>query len=210
MTGASDGLAGPLGFGETHHGAANEIAPGQGDWQFLSISHKFHACCHGLHAMLEALRGATTAPEAIAAIEIRTHPRWLTVCNIAAPATGLETKFSFAHTAALSLSGHDTGDVGVFTDALAADPALTALRQKVSVRADEALSETQSTVLIEDGQGHTEHLHHDLSAPIPLDQRADKLRRKASALLGEPRAEALWQATRGDSLAEFSAQLVRS
>ena len=43
-------LEAPQGFGPTHHGAADESAfDGMGDsWLFETVSHKFHACCHGL------------------------------------------------------------------------------------------------------------------------------------------------------------------
>ena len=55
MTSTDDGLQGPLGFGATHHGQNNPTEIGQGEWQMEAVSHKSHACCHGLHAMLEAL-----------------------------------------------------------------------------------------------------------------------------------------------------------
>ena len=47
------------GFGPTHAGQASaEALDGLGQtWMFDQISHKFHACCHGLHATLEALGG---------------------------------------------------------------------------------------------------------------------------------------------------------
>ena len=51
------GLDGALGFGPTHAGAGDESAfDGFGsEWFFETVNHKFHACCHGLHAMLEAI-----------------------------------------------------------------------------------------------------------------------------------------------------------
>ncbi len=80
------GLDGPQGFGPTHHGAGEVSAfdaLGQ-DWRMARVSHKFHACCHGLHAMLEALATlqARPDPSEIERISVRTHPRWLSVCNI--------------------------------------------------------------------------------------------------------------------------------
>ncbi|MEH6832588.1 MAG: MmgE/PrpD family protein [Sulfitobacter sp.] len=200
MTAAEDGLAGPLGFGETHHGEAAEAKLPRKDWQISTISHKFHACCHGLHAMLEALGGANVDPERIGAIKIRTHPRWMSVCNIPAPKTGLEVKFSYAHTAAMTLLGHGTGAIASFSDEIARDKDIIALREKIEVVEDESLSETQSLITLTLESGEVRRLRHDLMTPITLDARSAKLRSKVNALLGEGRAEALWQAAIGTDL----------
>ena len=77
---------------------------------------------------------------------VTTHPRWLSVCNIADPATGLESKFSYRHAAALQCKGYDTSALHSFSDALAQDAALGAFRQKVVVQADEVLPETAAVV----------------------------------------------------------------
>jgi len=204
LTAAADGLAGPLGFGPTHHGAADEgalAAMGQVPWQIESISHKYHACCHGLHAMLEALRDVTVDPAQINAIQIRTHPRWMTVCNIPDPQTGLAAKFSYGQTSAMTLLGHDTGAISSFTDAITQDRAVTDLRDKVSVREDDRLTETQTEVSLILTTGQHLRLRHDLMAPMEIAERAHKLQVKASALIGTPKAELLWHASQGDETA---------
>jgi 2-methylcitrate dehydratase PrpD len=204
MTAAPEGLEGPLGFGATHHGQATEVAPGRGAWQIMTISHKFHACCHGLHAMLEALRGADLNPDRIETIRIRTHPRWMSVCNIGAPRTGLEAKFSYAQTAAMALLGHDTGAIHSFTDAVTQDAALCALRAKVRVNEDPRLSETQAEVFVSLEGREMRRFRHDLLAPIAMAERAENLRAKAAALIGEARADTLWQVSHGDDATAFS------
>ena len=174
------GLDGPQGFGPTHAGEGN-LAALDGlnkDWWILAISHKFHACCHGTHAMLEAL-ATLPHPNTVDEVVVATHPRWLTVCNIPAPATGLEVKFSYAHVAAMALSGVPTGALESFSDAVAQDPALVALAAKVRVEADDAIPETATRVRV-NGQEAV----FDLDAPIPLDVRQEKLLTKARALLG--------------------------
>ena len=211
MTSAADGLGGPQGFGPTHHGIADETAfdaLGQ-HWRFEAISHKFHACCHGLHAMLEALAKADLAGEEIDLIAVGTHPRWLTVCNIAKPETGLQAKFSYRLTAAMALSGVDTGAISSFTDRVAADPVLAALRDRASVTGDDSLSETQSHVVLTLRSGRKIELRHDLGAPVAIEDRRAKLRRKAVALLGETRAEALWQAINAQHLHPLVHELER-
>ena len=62
FTSASDGLTGPQGFFETHHGAMDISGaltpPPQDRFLFEDNLYKMHACCHGLHAMIEALLSA--------------------------------------------------------------------------------------------------------------------------------------------------------
>ncbi len=205
MTASADGLAGPLGFGPTHHGAAAEVRLPRKEWQISSISHKFHACCHGLHAMLEALQGVDIDPARIEAIRIRTHPRWMSVCNIAAPDTGLGVKFSYAQTAAMTLLGHPTGSIAAFSDALARDPEIMALRARVEVTEDDSLSETQSQVALVLTSGEVRRHRHDLMAPMTLEARSDKLRTKAQALLGTEQADILWNAAIGPDLETLTA-----
>lgn len=210
MTAAQDGMAGPLGFGETHHGQCEEVKPGKGDWHITTISHKFHACCHGLHAMLEALGETRATPEEVTGIHIRTHPRWMSVCNIAEPTTGLAAKFSFAQTAAMKLSGQDTGAIASFSDAICADAPVKALREKVKVSEDERLSETQSEITVTMTNGALRRFRHDLLSPLSMSARAEKLGAKGVALLGDTRADALWQAAQGDTLRDLTDQLLIS
>ncbi|MDJ0628237.1 MAG: MmgE/PrpD family protein [Rhodobacter sp.] len=189
-----DGLEAAQGFGPTHAGQGIDaalIGLGQ-SWRFETVSHKFHACCHGTHAALEALSMLDVAPETVESVEIATHPRWLTVCNIAEPATGLEAKFSFRLTAAMALAGYDTGAMNTFTDAACADPALVALRDKVGVVSDRDLPETAARVTVAT-QSRRRRAEHDLDAPLPLAQRRTRLQGKAAAMLGQEPAERLWQ-----------------
>ena len=206
MTSADDGLEGPLGFGETHHGQHNLTNIGQGAWQMETVSHKFHACCHGLHAMLEALADVSVETETIQSVHVTTHPRWLTVCNIAEPRTGLECKFSYSQTAAMALSGINTGDIEQYNDGAAKDQSLNRLAQKVAVTGDETLSEMQSKVrIVTDVNDHT--VTHDLAAPMPLSVRKQKLLKKANGLVGSAVASALWAAVQGEDLKTFTTLL---
>mmetsp|Transcript_13557 Transcript_13557/g.21653 ORF Transcript_13557/g.21653 Transcript_13557/m.21653 type:complete len:389 (-) Transcript_13557:2090-3256(-) len=196
MTAAEDGLAGPLGFGPTHHGAEETVAL---DWRMEAVSHKFHACCHGLHASLEAVRGVDLA--SATRIEVRTHPRWMTVCNHPAPETGLEAKFSYAHVIAMAAHGLNTGDIAQFTDACACDPRLVAFRDKVHVVADEGMSEMQARVVV-DGVAHM----HDLDVPVDYHARVERVLSKARGLIGA-RADLLWYAILSGDLPGFAADL---
>lgn len=195
-----DGLECGQGFSETHAGEGGDLAPilaglGEECW-FETVQHKFHACCHGTHAAIEALNAIRLehrlTPEEVASAEVTTHPRWLKVCNIEKPVTGLEAKFSYRLTSAMALSGRDTGALTTYTDALAAEPALVALRDRMSVATDPALKDTEARVVVRLASGAEIRGHHDLDNPIPAAAREAKVRTKASALLGEKKADALW------------------
>ncbi len=207
------GLECEQGFGPTHAGEANAAAfDGIGqDWLFETVSHKFHACCHGTHAMIEALKAiGDTAPGMIERITVTTHPRWLSVCDIAEPATGLELKFSYRMIAAMVLTGHDTAALSSFTDDLAQESGLRALAARVVVETDPHLEETAARVSVIGTDGQSRNATHDLMAPISMSDRRDKLLSKTAALLGETGAGALWQNIGGGSgpdLAAIAAQL---
>ena len=193
-----EGLSGTQGFAETH-GAASGFAPDPSlgrDFLFERVQHKFHACCHGTHAMLEALgqlkgdSGLTL--DNVDSLTVTVHPRFLKVCNIPDPATGLEAKFSFRQTAAMCLAGIDTSSLESFSDGVCSKPNLTAFRDRVMVSTDASLSdgETRVHVLTKTGGKHVGH--HDIDAEVPLEVRETKVRGKAGSLLGEARAEAIW------------------
>lgn len=206
-----DALESPQGFGPTHAGeniqdALQDI--GQ-TWIFDSISHKFHACCHGLHAALEAgLSLAPLDPDQIAAITITTHPRWMTVCNQTAPTTGLGAKFSYGTVMAMQILGYDTAVLDSYAAQTCADPQLQALRARVQVIADDAVAETATRLRIEMRDGSVKLATHDLDAPISLDTRQAKILAKARSLLGKDRADAIWgQITSQAALDDFAGLL---
>ncbi|QFT62630.1 MmgE/PrpD family protein [Roseivivax sp. THAF30] len=212
---APEAMEGPQGFGPTHGGAARkETFDGLGEtWVFPQISYKFHACCHGLHAMLEAMRDpaiTTLDPEKITRIEVTTHPRWLAVCNQPRPETGLAAKFSYRLTAAMALAGVDTAALESYSAETCARPDLIALRDKVEVRTDETLSDTAARVRLLCEDGESAEAGHDLVRDADAAETEPRLRRKAAALLGTDRAEALWDAVRRlstSSLDTFTARM---
>ncbi|MEL7089438.1 MAG: hypothetical protein AAGL98_13525 [Planctomycetota bacterium] len=168
------------------------------------VHHKYHACCHGLHAMLEALRDVRIPSEGTEKIEVYTHPRWLSVCNQPAPESGLGVKFSYRHAAAMALSGYDTGALETFSDDVARNPELVALRERVVVKGQADLSELQARVCI----GKSE-MFHDLAAPLSHAQRTGRLREKAASLLGRDLEAALWGACGGNDLGGLAACLAQ-
>lgn len=192
-------LEGDFGFGSTHFGEGNmdEALDGLGtEWLFESVSHKFHACCHGLHAALEAARTLDIAEPEIAEMTVRTHPRWMSVCNQPAPTTGLGAKFSYRTVLAMHALGHDTARLDSYSDAVCADPRLTALRDRIKVEEDESLTETQSHLSVLRRDGSRSEATHDLQTPLPLATREERVRTKAAKLIGGAVTDEVWSLLR--------------
>lgn len=201
FTSALDGVMGPQGFVLTHSDAPSESGiwddPPPGTFLFEDIKYKLHACCHGTHAMIEALaavkRAHNLTPERVAAMRLRTSPRWLSVCDIKAPRTGLEVKFSYDWLAGMVLAGIPTSADDSYTDALAADPALAAFARRVSVSGDPSVTDMQAVGELVLDDGRSLPFAHDLDARLDRDALAQSLRAKAEGLLGAG-ALPLWQA----------------
>lgn len=195
-----EGLTCSQGFADTHGGQQDDnanVLQGLGEKFLLeSVQYKFHACCHGTHAAVEALGKARDDhqldPSDVDKVTITVHPRWIGVCNIASPTTGLEAKFSFRLTAAMALTGVDTSALSTFSAANCTNPALLALRDRVSVLTDANLSDTAAQVQIHRHAGETVLAEHDLAAPMTRSERETRVRDKAASLLGRDTAERLW------------------
>ena len=193
---ADDGLGGPQGFVETHAETFDHVTP----WQdppprkfiFEDVQYKLHACCHGTHAMIEALKRASVSGGDVESITVTTHPRWLKVCDIKQPRTGLEVKFSFVHLAAMVAYGVDTSSEKIFTDALAEDAKLIDLAKRVKVATDASYNYTTQSVAIKLKSGQSQSVRHDLSDRVPVFELEAGLRNKAHGLLGRAGAEKLW------------------
>jgi len=128
------------GFASTHSpdfhpGRAAEI-PERG-WYIRSNLFKYHAACYMVHSSIESARtlrekfGVT--PDRIEQVSVRLDASCDRICNIPAPRTGLEAKFSLRLATAMGLAGYDTGRLSTYSEAVAADPELVRLRDKVSL-----------------------------------------------------------------------------
>lgn len=206
----ADAIEGPLGFGATHLGADDLTAlDGLGEeWLFEQVSHKFHACCHGLHAALEAARELDIAEPEVAELKVKTHPRWMSVCNKMAPSTGLGAKFSYRTVLAMSALGYDTALPDSYSQEACANPKLHSLRDRITVEADESLTETQAHLALLRRDGARLEATHDLLAPIPLSEREDRVREKAEKLIGAEEVNEIWSMLRtGGRAADLAARL---
>ena len=158
------------------------------DFLFPEIKYKFHACCHGLHAFLEALDELKTKnnfnPDSIEKISIQTQPSWLQVCNIDSPKTGLEAKFSYRLTAAMSLHGVDTGRLDSYNDEICFNEKIVETRDKVEVIPNDKMTNTESLIELKYGTEIYKN-SHDLNNKIENELLQKKILTKSSSLLSD-------------------------
>ena len=199
FTSADDGVMGPQGFALTHSDAPSEVgvwdAPPPGTFLFEDIKYKLHACCHGTHAMIEALaavrRAHNLTPDRVAGIHLRTSPRWLSVCDIKTPRTGLEVKFSYGWLAGMVLTGIPTASDRAYTDALAQDAILAGFATRIAVTGDPGVTDMQAAGEVRLTDGDTLPFACDLAARIPDAVLERSLRAKATGLIGAE-GERMW------------------
>jgi 2-methylcitrate dehydratase PrpD len=160
---------------------------------------KYHASCYLTHSTIEAVKEIrqrlSLQPDDVEAIDVHIAPGHLSVCNIPSPRTGLETKFSLRHTAALAVSGEDTAAITTFTDRHANDGALVAVRERVKVHGDRPQGR-DSHVVITTRRGESAAAEVDVAIPdSDLDRQQRRLAAKfdslATPVIGSGRADRL-------------------
>ena len=204
FTAAEDVLDVEQGFIATHGRSrlSSEMqiaAPGE---VIVNMLFKYHAACYLTHSAIGAIatlreRGALI-PEDIAAVDVHVEPAALRVCNIPEPSTGLEVKFSLAHTSALAAYDIDTAAIDTYSDETARRPDLVAFRRRVSVHGD-GQGQTAADVTLTLSSGGTVSLREDVGVPArDLATQQARLKRKYMALaapvLGAGRADRLCDA----------------
>lgn len=201
MTSADDGLMGHQGFFPTHLNP--EDLPDDTPWLddgylALGLSHKYHACCHGTHAMIDALTSLCRAHDVSAsdvqAVTLRTNPRWMSVCNIPSPRTGLEVKFSYVWLAAMVLHKRDTAALISYADMTAQDENLGRCADQVEVVADAMISDTAAHVVVTLKDGKSLEAEADIADPLPEDERVARLKSKACAIDDNAVVAEIWRA----------------
>lgn len=140
-----------------------------GRWHVPDILFKYHAACFGTHAPIEAAAQVRADPAfdagSVEAVEVRVAPRWLSVCNISAPETGLQAKFSLVFTTAVALSGGDTGALETYADATLGRPEVARLMGLVEVVTDEDMGRNQARVGVRLTGGRRLERNHDSGIP---------------------------------------------
>ncbi len=207
FTGRDDLLEAPQGFAAAtspRADAAAALAVPAGGSHLHHNLFKYHSACYGTHASIEAVRelarAHALAPADVERIELDVEPGAQRMCDIAAPRTGLEAKFSLRLNAALALAGEDTAAPATYSDATAQRADLAALRERVSVRfMPEGWPLMLAEARIHTRDGRVLAGRHDSGVPdADLARQRERLERKFMALaapaVGAPQAGAILRA----------------
>ena len=220
FTASTDAFAGAQSFLAAHH--ADNAGSGKiADWSFdkfffASVSHKLHACCHGTHAMIEALlllqAGGKIAADDVDEVRVNITPRWQNVCDIKTPQTGLEIKFSYVFLAAMVLQNINLAAYESYHDAACKDTYLMALAERVKVVGDDSIADSAARVEVRLKDGKTSSQSFDLLSPIDPAVLGQRLLAKGAALIGTAAAHDLWAMTNnlgGVSASDLASKLQR-
>lgn len=199
-----DLLEAPQGFGAAtspHCSAERALATPPGGHYLFSNLFKYHAACYGTHSAIDAVsalrRQYGFSPEQVRRVELRVEPAADGMCNIAAPRSGLEAKFSLRFNAALALAGADTASPLTYADSNASRADLCALRDVVTVRLMPKFwpnMMAEATIELTDGRV----LESTANSALPCadlvlqgERLLHKFRLVAAPVLGAARAEAV-------------------
>jgi 2-methylcitrate dehydratase PrpD len=191
------------GFAATHgpdFSPESALADPAGGFHLFANLFKYHAACYLTHAPIECARQLRELHrpvlDRVAGITLRLDASCDRVCNIPAPADGLQSKFSLRQTVAMALAGVDTARLDVYSEAIARDPALIALRERVHIDFQDGWPQSLAELDIVLGSGTRVSARHD--SGIPADDIAAQGTRLAAKfdalvepLLGAPRSREL-------------------
>lgn len=207
FTSNQDILETPQGFAYTQTTTPNPQGALEGlgsDFQINKIYFKPYACCGGTHATIKGVTRLreryNLTPDNVESITLRIAPMTDKVCNIYAPGTPLEGKFSLRFTAALALSGINPTDQA-FTEENIHSPAITAIRDRVTVILDPAFNDsgaaTEVTIKLKDGS----ELREMVPSPGPGGDKdeewkilVEKFKGVATPVIGQEHVTALIEA----------------
>jgi 2-methylcitrate dehydratase PrpD len=203
FTSRGDVLECAQGFAQTQSPDFNPekaLAVPRGGWHLCNNLFKYHAACYLTHAPIECARELRRAhgvePGAVRAAMLTVDAGASKVCNIPAPRTGLEAKFSLRLTTAFALAGLDTASLDTYSERHAGDAALAALRDKVAIEFARDWPHTVAELKVALADGRVLSARHDSGVPASdLAAQGRRLAAKftslAAPVLGEAQAARL-------------------
>ena len=157
-------------------------------WEITRNYFRLHACCNPIHPSLDALHDVLAVlkpnPEEIEHIEFITY-KFAAAMNNHRPPNYFASKYSLPHAAAVMVVRGST-DHRAIDDSALSDPMIVALRSRVSVREDPAMSSrvpddkpAEVVVTLKDGRSRTHAVSShrgDFYAPYTDAQLREKFR----------------------------------
>jgi 2-methylcitrate dehydratase PrpD len=176
------------------------------DWQITKNYFRLYACCNPIHPALDCLAAALAElrpqPGEIARIDIATY-RFASVMRNPDPPNYFASKYSLPHAAA-AMAVRGGAGYAELDDSALADPAIAALRHKVHIAEEPAMTAlvpklrpARVTVTLADGRSATsarDSHRGDFSDPFGEDELRAKFRELAATVLTEDGAAAVEQA----------------
>ena len=218
FTSSERALEAPRGFAHVLGDEPNldELTRGLGEtWELAANAYKPYPCGIVLHATIDACLQLRTesgfVAGAVESVVVRMNPLALEITGRAAPLSGLEGKLSVAHAVAAAIVQGAAG-VAQFTDACVREPAIVALRGKVTTHADGSCDTAAAHVdmILKDGRRLSRHIPHatgSLEKPMTDADIEKKFHELAAALRSECHAwdviEIAWSLERLNDAAKF-------
>jgi 2-methylcitrate dehydratase PrpD len=177
--------------------APDQLTAGLGQsWVIETNGHKPYACGVVLHPLIDAIVAIRNRdsidPAVVSEISLRVHPLVLSITGVVEPSTGLQSKFSTIHSAAVALIDGTAG-VAQYSDATATDPTVAGLRRKVKAVADETLRKDEAYATITAGgkryEVHVAHASGTADNPMSNAAIEAKFLANATPVIGRERAE---------------------
>jgi len=183
------------------------------DWLIIQNGYKPYACGVVQHALIDAMielaRAHGIDADRIKEVEARVHPSVITITGVENPETGLKSKFSLTHSAAVAYLDHNAGRPQ-YTDERAVAPDVVQLRPKIRPVAEPGFrrDEAAATIVLDEGEKisvHIEHATGTVANPMSDQALQEKFMANAAPVIGDGAAQAvadrIW---RLDELADVS------
>jgi 2-methylcitrate dehydratase PrpD len=194
FTGSDTGIEGPRGFAPVQATLYDlaKITDGLGvDFDLRENTYKPFPCGIVIHPTIDACiqisRSRAIKPGDIAAVRLQVAPLVLDLCNKKHIQVGLQGKFSVFHAAAIGLVRGRAG-LGEFSDETANDPAVKAVRERVTAIANPGVAEDAVRVEVELTSGEriekqVAHAIGNLGRPMTDSELEEKFHDQAARVL---------------------------
>ena len=177
FTASGEVIEGARGFARIYSevAAPDELVADLGKpWEMDRNGYKPYASAVVLHSIVDAMiqvrSQAQVDPAQVTAIRMSVHPHVVAITGVMEPDTGMQSKFSVSHSAAIGLAD-GAGGAFEYSDEKVRDPVITALRKKVTVKIDNTLGvdQARATVVMGGKEYHAfvEHQIGTRNNPMP-------------------------------------------
>ncbi|MFL6693444.1 MAG: MmgE/PrpD family protein [Ramlibacter sp.] len=197
FTSRTDALECSQGFAAVHgtdFHIADALAEPKGGYHLLANLFKFHAACYSTHSTIDALKSLrqehSLQPGAVASVRV-VAGEGCVICNVQAPSTALEAKFSLRVAAAFALLDIDTSGLDEWSRAT--EPDVIAMRDRVTVDLVPGMTLSDSEVILKLRDGSELRRWHDSGIPM-ADKAAqservqEKFKALATPVIGSRRS----------------------